>query len=84
MKTIEIYTKSTCPYCHRAKHLLEQKSVRFTEYDITNDEHKAQEMRNRSARTTVPEIFIDGRLIGGWDDLYALDQSGQLDELLRT
>ncbi len=82
MKTIEIYTKKTCPYCHRAKGLLNKKELVFVEYDVTQDTSKAQEMRQRSGRTTVPEVFIDGKLVGGCDDLFALDANGQLDELL--
>jgi glutaredoxin 3 len=82
MKKIEIYTKSYCPYCHRAKDLLQSKNARFIEYDVTNDPAREQEMRRRSGRTTVPEIFIDDRLIGGCDDLMALEQRGALDPLL--
>ncbi len=82
MKKIEIYTKSYCPYCHRAKDLLQSKNARFTEYDITSDPAREQEMRRRSGRTTVPEIFIDDRLIGGCDDLMALEERGALDPLL--
>ncbi len=82
MKKIEIYTKSYCPYCHRAKKLLQSKNATFIEYDLTVDPGKEQEMRERSGRTTVPEIFVDDRLIGGCDDLYALDKAGKLDETL--
>jgi glutaredoxin 3 len=82
MKTIEIYTKDYCPYCHRAKELLIQKGHIFVEYDVTNDTSKEQEMRQRSGRSTVPEIFVDGELIGGCDDLFALEKSGRLDERL--
>jgi glutaredoxin 3 len=82
MKKIEIYTKSYCPYCHRAKDLLQSKKARFIEYDVTSDPAGEQEMRRRSGRMTVPEIFIDGRLIGGCDDLMALEERGALDPLL--
>jgi glutaredoxin 3 len=82
MKKIEIYTKSYCTYCQRAKDLLRSKNVRFTEYDVTDDPEGQQEMRRRSGRTTVPEIFIDDRLIGGCDDLMALEANGALDRLL--
>jgi glutaredoxin 3 len=82
MKKIEIYTKSYCPYCHRAKGLLQSKNATFIEYDLTVDPGKEQEMRERSGRTTVPEIFVDDRLIGGCDDLNALDAAGKLDETL--
>ena len=83
MKKVEIYTKHYCSYCHRAKELLSIKGVPFTEYDVTGDPSREAEMRQRSQRTTVPEIFIDGRLVGGCDDLFRLDELGQLDPLLR-
>ncbi|ABA87498.1 glutaredoxin [Syntrophotalea carbinolica DSM 2380] len=83
MKKIELYTKSHCPYCRRAKDLLHIKKAIFVEYDVTNDPAKEQEMRERSGRMTVPEIFIDESLVGGCDDLYALEQQGILDGMLR-
>ncbi|KUR79674.1 glutaredoxin 3 [Novosphingobium sp. Fuku2-ISO-50] len=80
---VEIYTKWGCPYCYRAKALLEEKGVALTEYDITMGGPKRAEMLERApGRTTVPQIFIDGRLIGGCDDLMALDAKGGLDPLL--
>lgn len=82
MKQIEIYTKGYCPYCQRAKALLQSKQVAFVEYDITDDPTKEQEMRRRAGRQTVPEIFIDDTLIGGCDDLFALDAAGSLDQQL--
>jgi glutaredoxin 3 len=82
MKKIEIYTKSYCPHCRRAKDLLRSKGATFTEYDVTDDPVKEQEMRERSGRMTVPEIFIDDALIGGCDNLYALEQAGSLDGML--
>ena len=82
MKKIEIYTKDYCPYCHRAKELLSHKGVDFIEYDISADPDKGSQMRLRSQRNTVPQIFIDDQHIGGCDDLYALDTAGQLDPLL--
>ncbi len=82
MKKIEIYTKSHCSYCHRAKELLCQKGVTFIEYDVTEDSGKEQEMRERSGRMTVPEIFIDDALVGGCDNLFALEQRGSLDRML--
>lgn len=78
MANIEIYTKATCPFCHRAKALLNSKGVSFQEIAIDGDE-----MIKRSGRTTVPQIFIDAQHIGGCDDLYALDARGGLDPLLR-
>ncbi len=82
MKNIEIYTKDYCPYCHRAKELLRVKGATFTEYDVTGDATREKEMRERSGRTTVPEIFADGRLLGGCDDLFDLEAAGKLDEAL--
>ncbi|EEJ2445475.1 glutaredoxin 3 [Salmonella enterica subsp. enterica serovar 13,23:y:e,n,z15] len=83
MANIEIYTKATCPFCHRAKALLNSKGVSFQEIAIDGDAVKREEMIKRSGRTTVPQIFIDAQHIGGCDDLYALDERGGLDPLLR-
>jgi glutaredoxin 3 len=83
MKKIEIYTKNYCPYCLRAKELLSGKDLSFIEYDVTDNQALEEEMRRRSGRKTVPEIFIDDSLIGGCDDLFALDQRGGLDSLLK-
>lgn len=82
MAKIEIYIKATCPYCHRAKALLNSKGAAFHEIAIDNDPAKREEMIARSGRTTVPQIFIDGQHIGGCDDLHALDARGGLDPLL--
>ncbi len=82
-KTTEIYTKFGCPYCSRAKQLLSAKDVKFEEYDITMGGPKREEMIARSSgASTVPQIFIGNKHIGGSDDLYALEQSGKLDPLL--
>ncbi|WP_213992480.1 glutaredoxin 3 [Sodalis sp. dw_96] len=83
MANIEIYTKSTCPYCHRAKALLTRKHVVFQEIPIDGDADKREEMIKRSGRNTVPQIFIDGQHVGGCDDLHALDARGGLDPLLK-
>ena len=83
MARIEIYTKFLCPYCTRAKSLLKGKGVDFEEYDITMGGPRRAEMLERShGRTTVPQVFIDDRHIGGSDDLAALDRAGLLDPLL--
>ena len=80
---IEIYTKWGCPYCVRAKELLGRKGVEFTEYDVTMGGPLKTEMVERaSGGTTVPQIFINGRHVGGCDDLHALDAAGELDPLL--
>lgn len=83
MATVEIYTKAFCGYSVRAKRLLDEKGVEYAEFDITMDAPKRAEMIQRSGgRTTVPQLFIDGRHIGGCDDLMALDRGGGLDPLL--
>ena len=83
MAKVEIYTKAFCPYCSRALALLRSKGVEPEDTDITMDSAKRQEMIGRAdGRTTVPQIFIDGRHIGGSDDLAALDAKGGLDPLL--
>ncbi len=82
MKRVEVYTKSYCPYCQRAKELLRIKGAEFVEHDVTADPLKEREMRERSGRETVPEIFIEGRLIGGCSELFELDERGELDPLL--
>ncbi len=79
---IEIYTKLYCLYCQRAKELLRIKGVSFVEYDITDDELKAVEMQQRGRRNSVPGIFIDNTPIGNCDDLFNLDERGDLDTLL--
>lgn len=83
MAKIEIYTKAFCPYCTRAKRLLESKGAAFEEFDITmGGERRAEMLQRANGRTTVPQVFIDGRHIGGSDDLAALDRQGGLDPLL--
>ncbi len=83
MPSIEIYTKSFCPYCSRAKKLLGDKGAAFKEYEISNDPAKRAEMIQRAnGRTTVPQIFIGDRHVGGSDDLAALERAGKLDPLL--
>ena len=83
MPEIEIYTTPLCPYCWRAKRLLGAKGVTYTEIDLWSEPGRRPEMIERaSGRTTVPQIFIDGRGIGGCDELHALEAEGQLDALL--
>ncbi len=83
MAKVEIYTKAFCGYSVRAKRLLEEKGVDYAEFDITMDAPRRAEMIQRAGgRSTVPQVFIDGRHIGGCDDLMALDRSGGLDPLL--
>ncbi len=83
MAKVEIYTTPVCPYCLRAKRLLAEKGVPFTEIDVSRDPAKRDEMMARSdGRYTVPQIFIDGTGIGGSDDLHDLDDAGKLDPML--
>ncbi len=83
MAKVEIYTKAFCPYCSRAMRLLASKGVEPQEYDISMGGPQRQEMIQRAGgRTTVPQVFVDGRHIGGSDDLAALDARGGLDPLL--
>lgn len=83
MANVEIYTKAWCGYCARAKKLLDGKGVEYQEYDITMGGPRREEMLERApGSTTVPQIFIDGRHIGGSDDLMQLDREGKLDEQL--
>jgi glutaredoxin 3 len=85
MPRVEIYTKMFCPYCTRAKRLLGEKGVDYEEHDITLGGSRRDEMLSRAnGRHTVPQIFIDGRHIGGSDDLAALEQAGELDPLLQA
>jgi glutaredoxin 3 len=83
MPHIVVYTTSACPYCHAAKRLLQSKHAAFEEISVDGDpEARAEMSRRAEGRRTVPQIFIDGRPIGGCDDLHALDSTGELDRLL--
>ena len=81
---IVMYSKSWCPYCHRAKQLLHAKGASFEEIDIEAHPERREEMIARSGRRTVPQIFVGAHHVGGSDDLYALDAAGELDALLAT
>lgn len=83
MKTVEIYTKSTCGFCLMAKRLLTSKGVSFSEVDILENPGERPTMIDRArGRTTVPQIFVGGEHVGGFDDLSALERAGKLDALL--
>ena len=85
MSKIEIYTTTTCPYCHAAKSLLQQKKVAFNEINVTGDQAAREKMTIRANGVrTVPQIFINDEHIGGCDDLYALDHQNKLDTLLNS
>lgn len=86
MKKVEIYTVDYCPYCNKAKELLKQKQIPFKEIDITENEDayrkELAEFYHLAGTVTVPQIVIDGKRIGGFDNLEELDSSGELDKLL--
>lgn len=79
-----MYTTGWCPYCARARKLLEHKGIAFDEIDVDVQPKARAEMHTRSRRYTVPQIFVGGTHVGGCDDLYELDARGGLDELLKT
>lgn len=83
MADVLVYTTTTCPYCVRAKALLQQKGVDYREVDVTDNPALREKMTAESGgRRTVPQVFIDGKPIGGYDDLKRLDDAGDLDRLL--
>lgn len=77
-----VYTTNYCPFCTRTKALLRSKNVDFEEIDVTLDEGLQEEVKRLSGRRTVPQIFIDGKAVGGFDDIKQLDVLGKLDRLL--
>ena len=80
---IEIYTKSTCPYCYRAKDLLVKKKLKFTEYDLLDNPELRTEMIERAGGlSTVPQIFINDKYLSDCDGLYTLEQNGTLDSII--
>ena len=84
MARVEIYTTMLCPFCWRAKKLLEERGATFQEVDVMTDGSLRAEMRQRAGgRTSVPQIFINGQHVGGCDDLYALDHAGKLTPMLQ-
>ena len=82
MAKIEIYTTPTCPYCHAAKSLLNEKGADYTEITVLDPELRQAMTERAHGRRTVPQIFIDDAHIGGYDDMAALDRRGGLDPLL--
>lgn len=85
MAEVTIYTTMMCPYCYRAKKLLTDKGIAFTEIDVGMDADRRAEMMQRAGgRHTVPQIFIGAEHVGGSDDLYALERAGKLDALLQA
>ena len=84
MAKVSIYSKGYCPYCKRAKATLQDLGLRFEEFDITNNAYYEQEMRQRSKRHTVPQIFVNDQHIGGNDDLQIALQNGKLNAILQA
>ena len=82
MRPVTIYGNRTCPYCGAARMLLKKKGVAFDDVLVDAGSDKQAEMRERSGRSSVPQIFVGDRHVGGFDELYELDRSGKLDELL--
>lgn len=84
MQPVEIYTSPLCGFCHAAKRLLKQKGVNFSEINVlAQPARKSEMMKRANGRHTVPQIFIGKTHVGGCDDLYALEQAGKLDALLK-
>lgn len=82
MARVVVYTKRYCPYCTAAKALLRSKGVSFEEKDIDDDTEKRQWLASVSGQRTVPQVFVNGRPLGGYTDIAALDDEGKLDRLL--
>ncbi len=83
MSEVIVYSSDYCPYCSRAKHLLASKGVAFEEIKVDGKPQLRAEMTNKAGRTSVPQIWIGAKHIGGCDDLYALERAGKLDALLK-
>lgn len=84
MKPVTIYTTHTCPYCVKAKKLLDHKGVSYTEIDVSDEQDRIKMIERAGGRRTVPQIFIGDTHVGGCDDLYALEKDGKLDPLLKS
>ena len=82
MTDVLIYTKTTCGFCHSAKRLLEQKGLEYTEISVDADRELWNKMVEDSGQRTVPQIWINDKWVGGCTDLYALDRSGKLDQMI--
>ncbi|MCU7928545.1 MAG: glutaredoxin 3 [Candidatus Thiodiazotropha sp. (ex Dulcina madagascariensis)] len=84
MNSVEIYTKSQCPYCSHAKALLDARNIAYKEFDVGGDQGVFTEMVSRTGGRTLPQIIINDQVIGGFDDLHKIDSKGQLTFLLAT
>ena len=83
-KEIRIYSTSHCPYCDRAKNLLDRKNIEYQVIDLTSNPDELSQLKERTGMKTVPQIFFDNELIGGFQELSALEESGKLDEALQS
>jgi glutaredoxin 3 len=83
MAKVEIYTKAYCPFCDRAKALMKSKGVGFTEINLEDKPEEYDALKKKTGLMTVPQIFIDGQLVGGYSELSALERDGKLDPLLK-
>lgn len=83
MKDVILYTTATCPYCLRAKRLLTNKGVVFTDINVNEAQEKFEAIKQQTGWNTVPQIFIDSVFVGGCDDIIQLERQGKLDELLK-
>jgi glutaredoxin 3 len=83
MAKVQIYSKQQCPYCVRAKGLLDRKGILYEEVDVENDDATRAWLVEATGQRTVPQIFVDGRSLGGFTDIDALDKAGKLDPILR-
>jgi glutaredoxin 3 len=85
MANVIVYSTTVCPYCVRAKALLKQKNIAFSEINLSNEPDQVRiDLMSKTGLRTVPQIFINGQCIGGCDELYALERSGKLDPLLQA
>lgn len=82
MKAVSVYGNDTCPYCGAVRMLLTKKGVKFQDIAVNKDDNKRAEMEKMSGRSAVPQVFIGDEHIGGFDELYELDKTGQLDQIL--
>jgi glutaredoxin 3 len=81
MPRVELYTTPSCPFCVRAKRLLTERHIPYSEVDVSEDDDLREDVMRRTGRRTVPQIFIDGRSIGGYEELAELDATGELRDL---
>lgn len=81
MPQVKVYVKTTCPYCHAAVELLEQKKISYEVIDLTSKPQELNQLKAQTGHPTVPQIFIDDQMIGGYDQLVQLERSGKLEEL---